>query len=156
MLRWILLAATLASGCYGSAQQAREAQTASSPTWRCASPPQVTCPGKPECTGWDSSWLASCTADQRQYACSMDGHGNVTCQETQRSHAKILVEIVTDRLALETGCDKNRIRIVNKTEWVRGSEEAYRLEACGSLYVCTTAAGRTDCKSAMATTTQPR
>lgn len=57
--------------------------------------------------------------------------------------------LVRDRLSLETGCDVKRIAIEAKAQWSRSHERAYRLNACGVSYVCTTAPGRsTECKQA--------
>jgi hypothetical protein len=72
------------------------------------------------------------------------------CKETPSSEARTFRRVVVDRLALETGCAPEQIAIVSQSEWSRGTETAYRMSACGKPYVCTTAAGRTDCKGALA------
>jgi hypothetical protein len=71
------------------------------------------------------------------------------CKETDESHHRTIKKIVTDRLALETNCPKERVTIEKEMDWRRGSEEAFRMRACGRPFVCTTADGRTDCKAAL-------
>lgn len=109
----------------------------------------VRCPGG-ECYG-QLSWAAS--ACGRQYTCAMTGSTSPTlaasCRESAASEQRSLMNVVIDRLALESGCPKSDIQVVQAAEWQRGSERAYRLRACGHFFICTTAAGRTDCKQAM-------
>ncbi len=97
--------------------------------------------------GWDA------VCDGRKYACEQKCFGRAgcttNCKETRSSEAHTLTKVVVDRLALETGCPKKQIEIVSQSEWKRGSETAYRMKACGKMFVCTTAAGRTDCKAAL-------
>ena len=88
----------------------------------------------------------------RQFACSTESTTGVSitkCDEFPESKEKTTVAVVVDRLSLETNCPKEKITVVNKTDWSSGSESAYRMDACGTQYVCTTAAGRTDCKQAL-------
>ncbi|MFT3842125.1 MAG: hypothetical protein QM723_34360 [Myxococcaceae bacterium] len=78
--------------------------------------------------------------------CNDDHPKDADCRESPT------YEVVRDRLSLETGCDGSRISIERKAAWTRGFERAYRLNACGGSYVCTTAPGQTtDCKAALAT-----
>ena len=72
------------------------------------------------------------------------------CTETAASNAETLRQVVLDRLSLETGCAPELVAVVKEADWSRGGEKAYRMTACGKAYVCTTAAGRTDCKAALA------
>lgn len=72
------------------------------------------------------------------------------CVETEASEAATALRIATDRLRLESNCPAEKIALTSQAEWRRGTETAYRFEACGKPYVCTTAAGRTDCKAALA------
>jgi len=71
------------------------------------------------------------------------------CDETPESAERTAIKISVDRLALETGCPAKNIQVGEAMNWTRGTERAFRLTACGSAYVCTTAAGRTDCKAAL-------
>jgi hypothetical protein len=95
----------------------------------------------------------------RNFVC-IDGR----CLETAASKARVrlleeaeeerkLMALVVDRIALETRCPRESVRVVEKAEWTRGTERAFRLEACGKQYVCSTAAGlgggRTDCRAAL-------
>jgi hypothetical protein len=58
--------------------------------------------------------------------------------------------LVVDRLALETGCAVRDIKVVSQASWVNAQERAYRLQACGKVYVCNAAPGRsTACKAAL-------
>lgn len=101
-----------------------------------------------------SSWPADCRG--RSFHCVRGDSGNeydplrAICEETAASKEVTTQKIVLDRLALETGCPAEKIKIDDKAGWSRGTETAYRMEACGKWYVCTTAAGRTDCKEALA------
>jgi hypothetical protein len=70
----------------------------------------------------------------------------LSCQESGCSEARTIREIVIDRLALDTDCDKSRVRIVGQSDLKRGSETAYRMEACGSFYICTSSYQRVECK----------
>jgi hypothetical protein len=88
------------------------------------------------------SWLES-------YGASY-GRSHEECTETQASNAETLRQVVLDRLALETSCPAEQVSITKEADWSRGGEKAYRMTACGKAYVCTTAAGRTDCKPALA------
>jgi hypothetical protein len=64
-----------------------------------------------------------------------------------------VLETVRDRLSLETGCELRRIYVEQRARWSRGGERAYRLNACGTSFVCSTAPGRnTDCKQAFVPT----
>jgi hypothetical protein len=78
-------------------------------------------------------------------------HGRMECLETEESEQRTLRKLVVDRLSLETSCPTQQVSITEQANWTRGTEHAYRLSACGKPYVCTTAAGRTDCKPALAT-----
>ncbi len=73
-----------------------------------------------------------------------------TCEEFSGSIERTSRKVAVDRLAVETSCPAKDIQIGEATAWIRGSERAYRLSACGKAYVCTTASGRTDCKGALA------
>lgn len=92
----------------------------------------------------------------RRYYCShwvagYNGGGDrAECRETAASHAASLRELVVDRLSLETGCPAEQIEMNQQARWTRGTETAYRLTACGKPYICSTAAGRTECKKALA------
>jgi hypothetical protein len=95
------------------------------------------------------SWMARCR--NRQFECRqrMIGDRAVrSCEETPASFARTAVRIAGDRLALETGCERSRIRLVEEADWSRGGERAFRFDACGQPYICTTAPGRTDCEAA--------
>lgn len=71
-----------------------------------------------------------------------------TCTETAESTRRVDSMIVVKRLELETGCPEAQVRVLG--QFLIGAESAYRLEACGKTYVCTTAAGKTTCKAALA------
>jgi hypothetical protein len=88
----------------------------------------------------------------REYICEASQRTiRATCTETAESEARAVKKLVVDRLALETGCAPANIAIVQEAEWVRGQERAFRLEACGKAYVCTTVPGHaTSCKAALA------
>ncbi len=68
------------------------------------------------------------------------------CIETTASLARGAGASVVEYLELETGCPASSIVVVAAT---KGSAPAYRLAGCGKAYVCTTAAGRTECKAAL-------
>lgn len=139
-------------GCtkYGSPHNARIAQTRGSPAWRCASPPLVECPHPDKkCTGWDSRWIAACSADGRVYKCWFPENRRgeeVDCEETAESYERTITRIAIDRLALETGCAKEKIKILSRTQWTRGMEQAYRMNACGRIFICTSSPRGTNCK----------
>lgn len=84
---------------------------------------------------------------EREWHCGLSAMP--TCTETAASEARTILTVATDRLQLETNCPADRIRLVRQADWKRGTETAYRFEACGKHYVCTAAAGRTDCKPAL-------
>jgi len=98
---------------------------------------------------WDTE---SCDGPQRQYRCKGRirdfGLFDVSCIEKQASRQEVKADVVLDRLHLETGCPKSEIKIVAASKWRSGTEQSYRMNACGRSYVCTTAAGHTDCKPA--------
>jgi uncharacterized protein YceK len=81
----------------------------------------------------------------RAFLCSEGGD----CGETEESEARMFARIAIDRLALESGCPTADISPLEQARYSRGKETAFRLSACGSRYVCTTAPGRTDCKRAL-------
>lgn len=87
----------------------------------------------------------------RDFTCTTSGRVNLEaeCSETKQSVETTNQKVVVDRLQLETGCDRKEIRIVSDADWGRGTERAYRMTACGTPFVCTTAPGRTDCKAAL-------
>lgn len=90
--------------------------------------------------GCDREWLCGFhTAPTNAYV----------CEESGRSREETMRQIVLDRLALETSCPRAKIEVLSKTEWRVGTETAYRLSACDRAFVCTTAAGRVDCKAAL-------
>lgn len=70
----------------------------------------------------------------------------MVCEETPESKERTRRAIVIDQVSLETDCPPGDIKITRKSKWRRGTEQAYRLEACGSTHVCTIAAGRASCK----------
>lgn len=73
----------------------------------------------------------------------------VKCEETAQSLERTERRVVVDRLALETSCPPQKIVVVSSTAWKRDTERGYRLNACDRAFICTTAAGRTDCKPAL-------
>lgn len=77
------------------------------------------------------------------------------CMETATSKEHTARKVAFDRLVIETGCPAANVQFVDQSEWVAGTERAYRLSACGKPYVCTTAAGRTECRRALADTPRP-
>lgn len=88
----------------------------------------------PECT------VALC---MRELTCT-----GSTCEETPRSKE---LQVALDRLVLETTCERGTIALVSQAEWRVGTETAFRLRACNSVdYVCTVAAGRAACSTALA------
>ena len=101
-----------------------------------------------------STWNAA--GCDRRWSCELyataAGSGlpdRMTCSEDEASRQMTIRKVAVDRLALESGCPKEAIRILAESEWSRGGEQAFRMGACGRVYVCTTAAGRTDCKAAL-------
>ncbi len=86
----------------------------------------------------------------RVFICLLKERDTGDCEETEESEARLIHRIAKDRLALETGCAVDKISDVGQANYTRGTETAYRMQACGKDYVCTTAAGRTDCKAALA------
>lgn len=99
-----------------------------------------------------ASMVTQCSRD---FACALPSESparasaEAKCEETAESEQRTLTKVVIDRLTLETGCSSEKIRVEGQSQWVRGTEHAFRLAACGAGYVCTTAAGRTDCKKAL-------
>lgn len=87
--------------------------------------------------------------------CDRDFICTASCEESAASVERTAEKVSSDRLALETGCAAEEIKLENKAKWIRGSERAYSFSACGKRYTCTTAAGRTDCKAALDVTTAP-
>ncbi len=103
---------------------------------------------------YPSRWTA--TGCGREWRCELHvgsaTSGSVSrqaCTETAASNAETLRQVVLDRLSLETGCAPELVAVTKEADWSRGGEKAYRMTACGKAYVCTTAAGRTDCKAAL-------
>lgn len=105
--------------------------------------------------GGEGPWQATC--DGRSYLCrprmlyagSLYARAEAECEETEASKAAVYRQVVLDRLSLETGCAPELVAVTKEADWSRGGEKAYRMTACGKAYVCTTAAGRTDCKAAL-------
>ena len=96
-------------------------------------------------------WVAECRS--REYRCDQDQtRKGITCVETDRSRRKTIRRIVIDRLALETNCNKENVKVIQEGAWSRGSETAYRLIACGSEYICSSSNDVTRCKKALSTT----
>ena len=83
----------------------------------------------------------------RVFDCQLQQHASTDCSETPASKARTIQKIVVERVILDSGCSS--VKIVGKTAWRQGSEQAYRLEGCGKAYTCTTATGRTDCRLAI-------
>jgi hypothetical protein len=92
--------------------------------------------------------ILSTSLCDRDFVCEFGRRNNAECHEV--SVERTMRKVVLDRLGLETGCPTENIEFANQAAWVRGTEHAYRLTACGKAYVCTTASGRTDCKAALA------
>ena len=112
-------------------------------------------------SGWAprDSWTA--TGCEREWVCdrlkaTAHTESVVTCKEAMGSRAATVEKVVVDRLALETGCPQTEIRVVSKTAWMNGSEQGFRLSACGNFFICTHANGRTDCKAALAAPPPPQ
>jgi hypothetical protein len=62
---------------------------------------------------------------------------------------------VRERLSIETGCDRNQVRLITVNNWSTGGQLVYRVEACGAAYVCTTQPGRgVECKVPLVAPTQ--
>lgn len=72
-----------------------------------------------------------------------------TARKEEEAEDRIAQKVATDRLRLETECPVEKINLVSKAEWTRGTERAYGFSACGKRFTCTTAAGRTDCKAGL-------
>jgi len=145
---WCLVTVLTVSGCLTREDIVKRATLATSL--------QVGCPESSlevGLDGWPYGWTAS--GCKRAWSCTTP-HDNpgapsqTTCTETQESRAETETDVVVDRLALETGCDRKAVKVVSQAAWSRAGEKAYRLDACGRPYVCTTAPGRTDCKAALA------
>jgi len=96
-------------------------------------------------------WTAICR--DREYQCQQRNLGHevydINCKESPESELRTTRKIVVDRLSLETSCPQNQIEITGQSEWRVGTEQAFRLRACGKDYTCTSAAGRVDCKEAL-------
>lgn len=90
----------------------------------------------------------------REATCSLAGYTmetrHMVCEETPDSVARTEQKVVVDRLVLETGCPPTQVQVVERANWSRGGEAAFRMWACGNFYACTTAPGRTECKPVMA------
>jgi hypothetical protein len=71
------------------------------------------------------------------------------CEETSASKEGIYRQVILDRLQLETGCAAEKISIISSSKWRSGTEQSYRLNACGKIYTCTHATGRTNCAHAL-------
>lgn len=85
----------------------------------------------------------------REAICYYEGPSSVrsfVCEETPESVARTEQKVVVDRLILETGCPFEQVKVVERANWSRGGEAAFRMWACGAFYACTTAPGRTECK----------
>lgn len=97
-----------------------------------------------ECADKCVSGVAVCMVAlcMREFECASG-----PCKETERSKE---LQVAIDRLALETSCDRKSISVISQAEWRAGTETAFRLGACSSEYICTVAAGRVNCKPAMA------
>lgn len=90
----------------------------------------------------------------REFSCVLpvDGReleaiGPAECEESRASIDRSSRKFIVDRIGLETGCRSKDVVLGEAIG--SGTERAFRLTACGSAYVCTTAAGRTDCKAAL-------
>lgn len=108
---------------------------------------QINCPASRIAISNMTSRTWTARGCQRAYQCWLTSPDNKTrCREEEGSKEQTARRVVIDRLALESGCAKTRIRVVQASEWSRGGEQAYRLTACGGAYVCTTKGSGTDCK----------
>lgn len=83
---WIACAGLLAlPACYSSAHAARIDQTRHASGWACTAQPRVRCGNRADgrCTGWDTSWSATCPDDQSEWICRLSGRSSF-CRPTQR------------------------------------------------------------------------
>jgi hypothetical protein len=129
------------SGCLSPAEQKWALQQQASPYLGCpATRVKVSEPGV---------YPVQAQGCDREVVCSWNGPsttGTWICQETPDSSARTEQKVVVDRLALETACPREQIQVVERANWSRGGEAAFRMWACGVFYACTTAPGRTECK----------
>lgn len=151
---WGSMLILAASGCISTAAIHDQLRRESAPHLTCpADQIQIADYQTGMAGNYPSTWRA--IGCERAFRCSMwvpaagsGGTSRVECNEDQESEELTLTKVVIDRLSLESGCPAERITIERAGDWRRGSERAYRLRACGQSYVCTTAAGRTDCERA--------
>jgi hypothetical protein len=149
-LGWMLLAA----GCITVESNGPALRARSAPTIGCP-PALVTIGGLSQDASGGLVWTvsgcdreAACSAQAKDFMWGASGVGT-RCEETRSSTSSVARQVVLDRLSLETGCALTQVSILTSSEWTRGGERSYRMEACGKRYVCTTAPGRTDCKAAL-------
>ena len=83
-------------------------------------------------------WTASCAG--RTYSCRQrkvaDGIYPNSCEETESSIERTTAKMAIDRVVLETGCNRNKVKIESQSEWSQGGRRAYRVFACGKRFVC--------------------
>lgn len=146
--------AALLAGCITVAADGPALRARSAPTIGC-DPGKVTIANLKQNASGGLVWSASgcnreavCASEAKNFTWGKTGAGT-RCEETSSSTEGMSRQVVQDRLALETGCPAARVSILTSSEWTRGGERSYRMEACAKFYVCTTAPGRTDCKLAL-------
>jgi len=145
MLRQLVLAAVIGiCGCYSQAQVEDGIRTGASMRMSCPKE-EITVSGY---VYGGSTWVESGCG--REFSCRLDSRvaTAATCVEAPASKERTLRKVVVERVVLDSGCSS--VKIVRQTRWRQGSEQAYRLEGCGKAYTCTTAAGRTECRLAIA------
>jgi hypothetical protein len=150
-MKYLLLVSLLAFGCVSHTTMKLRYEEGASKKINCSrSQIKIKCYNN-DCANFETSEFKA-TCGKRVYNClnkaTLDDLSNVQCSETAETRDVTLQKVVIDRVSLESGCSAEKIKIVQRSKWVQGQEQAFRTEACGKPYICTSALGRTKCKLA--------
>lgn len=95
----------------------------------------------------------------REYMCQSvrlsEFNWETQCDETPQSRDGVMQRIALERVSMESECPREKVQMEELSNWTVGTERAYRFNACGVKYFCTTANGRADCKAKASPASMP-
>ena len=107
----------------------------------------VTCKSSCQTSAGGHSWKAA--ACGRVYSCHRRvQYDSPKCTETHLSRQRVLQRAAVYTLAQETGCVKEKIRVVSRAQPSSGNEPSLRIHVCGVYYVCTPEHSGANCNKA--------
>jgi hypothetical protein len=122
---------------------------------------RVECPRESIRVSWIGEWIEtggvwSARACGRDYRCRVanatviggTAYSRQECAETEGSKERTTRSVVLERLEFESGCSRQHLRVEAESDWSVGGQRSYRLKGCGRYWVCTSAPGKVDCKTA--------